>query len=436
MRGMRHRSLEVVLGSLLVVSPLAGIACVGDDPVAGADAASSPALDAAPTPAPSATTDPTLLDGAAPDSATLPGTDASAPCGPPRLGPTTTEDVLAGTALAVTDFTYDCASYFAVTTAGSVLRRGFAETQWLTIVPTGSVKSEWYLQADDLGVVISPNETASFMGPPGTPQTALEAIRYDRNGTGKSVLFSEAAPNVQTSIRFSGPFQRTANTIAFLGTSSNRSVTVTNKRAPAQATVSAGLGFLSKSVTFETGGLSATPGMLAWARPETPGSPPQIAVEGNPRTTTIQTLTGSPRSTTAALSGFRGITEEHALFRATTAQGTPTLAACALQANGACGVLDAAPWKPVRDYQVIATSAVATDGKTFAVLLVGPAGMGSAVSLCDTASYARDNSCASAKIVADSPGPAGTRIALSRSDIFVESLGSSGRPVWTRYPRP
>ena len=432
---MRQRSFEVVLASLLVVSSLAGMACVGDDPVAAADAASSPALDAGPTPLPSPT-DATLPDGAQPDGATLPGTDAAAPCGPPRLGPTTTEDVLGGTAFTATDFTYDCASYFAATTTGSILRRGFADTQWQTIVPAGNVKNDWSLQADDLGVVIAQNDSASFLGPPGTPQTPLEAIRYDRNGAGKSVLFSEAAPSTLTSITFSGPFQRTANTIAFLATSSNRSVTATNKRAPAQATVSAGLGFLSKSVTFETGGLSATPGMLAWARPETPGSPPQVAVEGNPRTTTIQTLTASPRLTTAALSGFRGITEEHALFRATTAQGTPTLAACALQPNGACSVLDAAPWKPARDYQVVPTSAVATDGKTFAVLLVGPSGTGSAVSLCDTAAYARDNSCASAKIVADNPGPAGRRVALSRSDLFIEYVGSSGRPTWTRYPRP
>ena len=398
------------------------------------DAGLQPAADA-----PTSTVPPTAdaspsdsgRDTSEPDAA-----DAGPPCGPARLAATTTEEVTAGLPanVEVADFSYDCNAYYVVTSTASVLRRGFAETTWQTIVQP-SAKGDWNIQADDLGIAIVPSDTSSFNGAPGATQRPLEAFRYDKSGAGKAVLFSEAPPGNLTSVTFAGPYQRTANTIAFLGTTSNRSVTVTGKRVPAQGTVTGGLGFLAKSVPFDAGSLSSTGTMLAWARPENPGAPAQVVIEGNPRTSTIQSLTDSPRTTKAVFAGFRAITEDYALFRATNVGGAPVLSACILQANGVCAVLDAAPWKGALDYGVTDKTSIASDGKTFAVAIVGPSGTGSAVSLCETASYARDNNCNSAKLVGQSAGPSATGFALARLDLFVAYPNGAGTK-WVRYPRP
>lgn len=412
------------------------MACTGDEPVGATDSGAQ-------APDASSTSTVPVTDGATPgsdaakaDASDPEAGDAGPACSPPKLGATNTEDITAGIAsnVELSDFTFDCTSYFLVTSTGAILRRDFTETTWQTIVqPT--TKASWNIQVDDLGLAIVPTVTASFSGPPGSAQTPIEAFRYDRNGGTKTVLFSEAAPATLTSVAFAGPYQRTANTIAFLGTASNRTVTVTGKRAPAQPTVSGGLGFLGKSLAFDTGSIAATPLMLAWARPENPGAPAQVVIEGNPRTSTLQTLNDSPRATKAVFAGFRAITEDYALFRATNAQSVPVLSACSLQANGVCALLDAAPYKSVLDYTVTDRSPIASDGKTFAVTVLGPNGNGSAVSLCETASFARDNNCSSAKMLGQSAGPSATRIALSRADLFVEyPNGTTSK--WVRYPRP
>ena len=436
------RIVRFVLARVLPVVPVvvgvtfASASCMGDDPVAGADASPAPTTTGTTPPAADASSP---SDAASSDGATAEASaDAGPPCAPPRLAGTTSEDVTAGvpSGVDVQDLTFDCNAYYAVTNTGSVLRRGFAETTWQAIVAPGGQKMDWAIQVDDSAIYLAQRNSSSFNGAPGATQIAVEAFRFDKTGANKLTVFSEAPAAPQTAVEFSGPFQRTANAVSFLGTTSNRNVVVVAKRTPASAQVSGGLGFLGKSVTFDEASIVGGGNILAWARPSTPGGPAQVTIEGNARTSTIQTLTDSPRATKATLPGFRAITDDYALFRATNALGLDVLTACALHANGVCSLLDAAPFRGVGDFGITAKSPITSDTKFFAVGVIGPNDTGSAISLCETAAYARDNNCGSAKLVGQATGPAATRIALARNDVLVEYPSATNFRRWVRYPRP
>lgn len=409
---------------------------MGDEPVAGGDASTAPTTSVPPLPTDGAAPP---IDGPAGDSAPAEASaDAGPPCAPPRLGATSNEEVTAGfpASVDVLDLTYDCNAYYAVTIAGSVFRRAFTETTWQAVVQPGTQKADFTIQVDDTSIYVVQGEVSSFNSAPGATQRAVEAYRFDKTGANKTTVFSEAPPSPLTTVELTGPFQRTANAVSFLGITTNRSVTVVAKRTPAGAQVSGGLGFLTKSNSFEAGSIVAAGNILAWARPVTPSAPAQVTIEGNARTSTIQTLTDSPRATKATLPGFRAITDDYALFRATNAVGLDVLAACALQANGVCSLLDAAPFRGVGDLGVTAKSPITSDTKFFAVGVIGPNDTGSAISLCETAAYARDNNCGSAKLVGQATGPAATRIALARNDVLVEYPSATNFRRWVRYPRP